>query len=137
MKISEYTVSERAMNVPLNISQKNYNMNLTIERIASIVAILMSLGAIFYPAVIVKRDVEILKIQSDNEKKRIEGVINKIQMIEKEIEVLKTKLTFINEKIDGIKYSLNPWHRTCPVLKSLGILNSKHPFWVQVKNRYF
>jgi len=33
--------------------------------------------------------------------------------------------------------NLNPWHRTCPVLKSLGILNSKHQFWVQVKKRYF
>ena len=59
-------------------------MSLRIETIASLIAIFLSIGTIFYHGVIIKRNVEILTLQSDKRDEKIQNLKNIIKINEKE-----------------------------------------------------
>ena len=82
-------------------------MAVKVETIASIVAIILSIGTIFYHAVVVKRNVEILSIQSDKSEGNIQTVKNKIQINDKEIQLVKSELKFNKEKVNEINSKIS------------------------------
>jgi len=73
-------------------------MPVKIETIASIVAIILSIGTIFYHLVIMKRNVEILSLQSEKKTEKIEVVKNKTLKNEKEIELIKSEIKFSKDR---------------------------------------
>ena len=77
-------------------------MTLKIETISSVVAIILSIGTIFYHVVIMKRNVEILTLQSEKKNERIEIVKNKIQINEKEIGLLKSEIKYSKDRVKEI-----------------------------------
>jgi len=84
-------------------------MNVKVETIASIIAIIISIGTIFYHAVVVKRNVEILSIQSDKSEgnfkdvnNNFKDVNNKIQINDKEIQLVKNEVKFYKERFNEI-----------------------------------
>ena len=77
-------------------------MSFKIETIASAVAIVLSIGTIFYHVIIMKRNVEILSLQSEKKHQMIEIVKNKTQINEKEIELIKSELKFNNDRVKEI-----------------------------------
>jgi len=90
---------------------KDPKMPVKIETIASIVAIILSVGTIFYHAVVVKRNVEILTIQSDKSEGKIQIIKNKIQINDKEIQLVKSELKFNKEKVNEINTKLSEVHQ--------------------------
>ena len=87
-----------------------------IETIASIIAIVISIGTIFYHGVVVKRNVEILTIQISKIEDKFQVINHKIQINEKEIQLLKSKLLFHKEKVDEINTKISEVHEV--LLKS-------------------
>jgi len=77
-------------------------MYVKIETIASIVAIVISIGTIFYHGIVVKRDVEHLTIKSDKREERFNKINQSVINNEKEIHSLQSHVIFNKDKVNEI-----------------------------------
>jgi len=75
-------------------------MNIRLEIIASIVAIAISIGTIFYHGVVVKRDVEHLTSQNEKKGEVINKIIEKIHKNEKELSLLQSQVKLSTNQMD-------------------------------------
>lgn len=86
-------------------------MPVKIETFASIIAIVISLGTIFYHGVVVKRDVEHLTVLSEKRENLVQANVEKINTHENEIHLLKSDIKFSNDKVEEINKQITELHK--------------------------
>lgn len=77
-------------------------MNIRIEILASVIALIVSIGTIFYQAVSIKKDVEVITSAFNKNDQAIENGLKKIHDIEINFEKLSINSDFYNKKLEEI-----------------------------------
>ena len=77
-------------------------MNIRIETIASVIAIIISIGTIFYQAVSIKKDVETITSTSNKNIQDIGDTLKKVHDIEINLGKLATSTDNYNKKLEEI-----------------------------------
>ncbi len=81
-------------------------MNIRIETIASVIALIISIGTIFYQAVSIKKDVEAITASFNKNDQAIENGLKKIHDIEINLEKLSINSEHYNKKLEEINIKI-------------------------------